>query len=97
MQKKLNGVQITSTQLGKKNGKPIGNSSCKNGSQKKLNNLPCKNKNAKSLQIFTSTMPAGEGTYACNNCGQKIYLQANSKMPYCTKCGCNKFCKQKNH
>ena len=96
MQKKLYNAQITSTSLGK-NNKSISNSPCKNGSQKVPNNLPRTNTNVKSLQIFISKMPADEGTYSCNNCGQKIYLQKNSKMPYCKKCGCDKFCKQKNH
>lgn len=43
------------------------------------------------IKIFCSGQLLNEGTYACTNCGQKIYLENGKPLPVCQKCGGRQF------
>lgn len=45
----------------------------------------------KKIEIYFSNQSVFSGIYACLNCGKKIYLESDNKLPRCPKCGLNKF------
>ena len=51
----------------------------------------CGECNLKNLK--TGTMQV-RGTYSCDNCGQKVYLDAEKTLPKCPKCGFDVFTKE---
>lgn len=46
------------------------------------------------ITFYSTGSFAEEGTYICKNCGQKLFLNNEEKLPVCPRCGHSVFTKQ---
>lgn len=52
------------------------------------------NNYGQKFTFYSSGTFQKEGIYICKNCGQKLFLSSEKKLPVCTKCGQSVFTKQ---
>ena len=50
--------------------------------------------NVETLVTFFANTEQNQGVYVCKNCGQKIFIEDKTKLPYCPKCGGKIFTKE---